>query len=88
MKGAAAIFERVHGGGTAKLQKVRLTTTRPHEAYKITRLAFFSTFEGCRFDSVTSLDAFEVPFERLRFKSGSKPWVGKRAAFKKVYNYL
>ena len=33
-------------------------------------------------------EGFEVLFERLRFHSGSKPWVGTRQLFKKAYEWL
>ena len=33
-------------------------------------------------------DGFEVLFERLRFKAGSKPWVGTRGLFKEVRKWL
>ena len=33
-------------------------------------------------------DGFEVLFERLRFKAGSKPWVGTRGLFKEVCKWL
>ena len=33
-------------------------------------------------------DGFEVQFERLRFNSGSNPWVGTKAAFRRVWAFL
>ena len=33
-------------------------------------------------------DGCEVRLEKLRFKAGSKPWVGTRAVYKRVYSFL